>query len=125
MSGFTIQNGLTQGAGSGGDGVTFAFGGGMIVDFGYVDLNNMKFINNQAIGGTTAQSYGGAGAGGAIAIRNSTTANRRINLQNIEFVGNQAHGGGGKDLVVDLASAVHFFTYQTFVFAKSLTAIRN
>lgn len=124
MSGFTIQNGLTQGAGSGGDGVTFAFGGGMIVDFGYVDLSNMKFINNQAIGGTTSQSYGGAGAGGAIAIRNSTTANRRINLQNIEFVGNQAHGGGGQDRGgFGIGGAL--FTYQTFVFAKGLTFTNN
>lgn len=124
MSGFTVQNGLAQGGSSGVDGFTFAFGGGMLVDYGYIALSNMRFINNQALGGDTTQSYGGAGAGGAIAIRNSTTADRRINLQNIEFVSNQAHGGDGQDRG-GFGIGGGLFTYQTFVFAKNLIFTNN
>ncbi len=59
MEGFTIQNGLAQGTSSGGDFYTYAFGGGMWAQNGSVNLHNVIFENNRAIGGSTSAEYGG------------------------------------------------------------------
>ncbi len=95
IEGFTIQNGLAQGASSGGDDQTFAFGGGMFSENSPVTLRSMVFRDNRAIGGTTGQSYGGAGAGGGLAINALLTP--MAVLEHVTFENNEAHGGNGRD----------------------------
>lgn len=95
MEGFTIQNGLAQGAASGSDDQTFAFGAGMFSENSPVTLSHMVFRNNRAIGGTTGQSYGGAGAGGGLAI--AALSMPIVVLEHVTFENNQARGGNGQD----------------------------
>ncbi len=92
IEGFTIQNGLKRGETSGGDALTFAFGGGMLADRGSVIARNLIIKNNQAIGGNTGSPYGGASAGGGIAVRGNSNG---VHLENITFEGNVSHGGTG------------------------------
>jgi hypothetical protein len=66
MEGFTVQNGLSQGAASGSDFETFAYGGGMQAVGVSVVLRNMVFRNNRANGGNTASAYGGTAVGGGV-----------------------------------------------------------
>jgi hypothetical protein len=92
MIGFTIQNGYRKGASSGGDQQTFAFGGGMLADISSVSLTDMVFKNNLATGGDTASEYGGAGAGGGLALRQ---VEQGSTLTNVTFEDNEATGGTG------------------------------
>jgi hypothetical protein len=92
MEGFTVRNGRVQGANSGTDAQTFAFGGGMRADFSTITLRDMIFRNNKALGGNTNSVYGGAASGGAIAIR--AGANTSI-LERVIFEANEAIGGNG------------------------------
>lgn len=92
IEGFTIQNGRKQGATSGGDGLTFAFGGGFLADRASVIARNLIIKNNQAIGGNTSNSYGGASGGGGMAFRANTNG---IHLENILFDSNSSRGGSG------------------------------
>lgn len=91
MEGFTIQNGRVQGASSGADNVTFAFGGGILVDRAQATMRHMIFKNNRAIGGSTNNDYGGAAGGGGLAIRATNPAT----LEHILFENNEARGGSG------------------------------
>jgi hypothetical protein len=91
MEGFTIQNGLEQGATSGADNVTFAFGGGILVDRAQVTMRHMVFRHNRAIGGNTNNDYGGAAGGGGLAIRATNPAT----LEYLIFEDNEARGGSG------------------------------
>lgn len=94
IDGFTIQNGRKQGATSGTDGQTFAFGGGMLADRGSVVARNLIVKNNQALGGNTGSTYGGAGTGGGMAFRSNING---VHLENIVFEGNLARGGTGAE----------------------------
>lgn len=91
LEGFTIQNGLSQGAASGPDDATFAFGGGILVDRAQATIRHMTFKNNRAIGGNTNNDYGGAAGGGGLAIRATNPAL----LEHILFENNEVHGGNG------------------------------
>ncbi len=93
MEGFTIRRGFFQGASSGGDDRTFAFGGGMLTDYATVVLRNMRFENNTVIGGGAQNDYGGSASGGGVAIRRTP---QRATLENLVFVGNRAEGGSGR-----------------------------
>lgn len=93
MEGFTIRQGYIQGASSGSDARTFAFGGGMLTDYASVSLRNMRFENNTAIGGGVQNEYGGSASGGGLAIRR---APQRVTLENIVFVANRTEGGSGR-----------------------------
>ncbi|MBX2997417.1 MAG: hypothetical protein KF893_02815 [Caldilineaceae bacterium] len=93
MEGFIVQNGLIQGASSGNDTQTFAFGGGMLTDYASVELRNMRFENNRAIGGGSQNVYGGSASGGGVAIRRTP---KRATLENIVFSENRAEGGSGR-----------------------------
>jgi hypothetical protein len=94
LEGFTIRNGLAQGATTGSDDDTDAYGGGMFIDTAGFTLRNLIFQNNQAIGGNTSNSHGGVAAGGALEI-NKTPPNVSGVLENIAFENNQALGGTG------------------------------
>mgnify|MGYP005840763901 CR=1 FL=1 len=93
MEGFTIRHGMTQGAASGGDAQTFAFGGGMLTDYAAVVLRNMRFEENTAIGGGSQNVYGGSASGGGAAIRRAPW---RATLENLVFVNNRVEGGTGR-----------------------------
>lgn len=93
MEGFTIRRGYIQGASSGGDAQTFAFGGGMLTDHATVLLRNVRFEDNVAKGGGAQNEYGGSASGGGLAIRKTPT---RAWLERLVFVNNRSEGGNGR-----------------------------
>jgi hypothetical protein len=126
MEGFTIQNGRSQGATSGGDLSTFAYGGGVRVVEMDLTLRNMVFRNNQAVGGDTAQAYGGSGIGGGLAVSNADpTTPIDVVLENITLDGNQAKGGQGAQLGgTGIGGGMHF-SGQINVSGDALTLTNN
>jgi hypothetical protein len=121
MEGFTVKRGRVRGKASGGDAATFAFGGGMLVDSSPVVLRAMVFSNNQALGGDTASAYGGAAAGGGLALRRSPAGTA---LENITFVGNRAEGGIGADRG-GFGIGGGLFTFETSLTATALVFTAN
>jgi len=93
MEGFTIRRGFFQGASSGNDARTFAFGGGILTDYASVSMRNMRFENNTVIGGGAQNEYGGSASGGGLAIRRTP---QRATLENMVFIANRAEGGSGR-----------------------------
>lgn len=123
MEGFTIQNGLAQGAASGGDFNTYGFGGGMWAQTASVILRDVVFRNNRAIGGNTNAAYGGAGSGGGLAIT-SPKNNAASVLERVTFEGNQGLGGTGPERG-GLALGGGLFTYEAVVSGSGLTFTNN
>ncbi|MCC6417994.1 MAG: hypothetical protein IT429_07055 [Gemmataceae bacterium] len=113
MSGFTIQAGLGQAernlAVGAGDDRIFGFGGGMWINAaarrtsgapGSYTLRDMVFNGNRALGLDTTTlapepgqtpGVGGAGAGGALALRFVPN----VTLDRVTFANNEARGGAG------------------------------
>lgn len=120
MEGFTVQNGRAQGAGSGDDNVTFAFGGGILVDRAPLTMRHMIFKDNRAIGGNTSNAYGGAGSGGGMAVR----AIPVVVLEDLVFEGNEARGGSGVERG-GFAIGGGLYTYQSSVTGGHLTFFDN
>lgn len=123
MEGFTIQNGLAQGAGGGDDFLTSAFGGGMWAQGGSVVLKQITFKNNRALGGNTNQAYGGGGAGGGLAIQSSKNG-IPSQLENVLFEGNQAIGGTGAQRG-GVAIGGGIFTFASILSGTDLTFTNN
>ncbi|MEM2592248.1 MAG: choice-of-anchor Q domain-containing protein [Thermofilaceae archaeon] len=123
MEGFTIRNARAQGASFGGDWDTTAFGGGMWAQNSAVTLRNMVFENNVAKGGDTSSPYGGAAAGGGLAIQSPPSGSVSI-LEHVTFRNNQAIGGSGRDRG-GLALGGGLFTYQAVVSAHFVTFTNN
>ncbi len=99
IEGFTVQNGLSQGAASGTDYETFAYGGGMQSVGVSVILRNMIFRNNHANGGNTTSAYGGGAVGGGVSINGAANgAVVNATLENVLFDSNYALGGQGAQL---------------------------
>jgi len=99
VEGFTVQNGLSQGAASGSNFETYAYGGGMQAVGVSVVLRNMIFRNNQAHGGNTASTYGGYAVGGGVSINGADNgAVVYATLENVTFDGNRTVGGQGTQL---------------------------
>jgi len=96
MEGFTIQNGKAVGLSVGNQYTGHAFGAGLYAALGSVNLKNMIFKNNTAMGGSSA-SYAQAGwaFGGGLAIQGPNSG--LSTLENITFTNNQALGGSGSD----------------------------
>jgi hypothetical protein len=120
MEGFTIRNGFRQGASSGGDQSTFAFGGGMEACCCQVTLKDMVFRNNQVIGGNTNSSYGGAGSGGGLALGGMDG----VTLEGILFDQNEARGGTGSQRG-GYAIGGGLYTYDSVVSGAYLTFTNN
>ncbi|MBI5583981.1 MAG: hypothetical protein HY892_09170 [Deltaproteobacteria bacterium] len=121
LKGLIIKNGLTRGASNGTGYSTYAFGGGILADYGTLSLNNIRLINNQVIGGNTnAEAYGGAGSGGGLAVRLAS----RVDLEQVTFEGNSSTGGWG-NLRGGYGMGGGLFTYQTTVFGKNLDFFNN
>ena len=123
MEGFTIQNGLAQGASSGDDFYINAFGGGMWAQNSNVTLRDMVFKNNKSRGGNTASQYGGGGSGAGLAIQ-STKGGVVSVLERVTFDENQAFGGTGTYRGgVSLGGAL--FTYKSALNGTDLTFTNN
>jgi hypothetical protein len=95
LEGFTIRNGVARGiALRSGDDHNSGFGGGAFAENAFITLRNLVFENNQALGDNTGNNYGGAGAGGGLAIR---VASDGSSLENLVFRNNLARGGTGPE----------------------------
>jgi hypothetical protein len=123
MEGFTIQNGLAQGANSGQDYEIGGYGGGMFTNAATFTMHNMIFKNNRAIGGNTSNSYGGHSAGGGLAVNGIPTDSIGY-LENVTFEGNQALGGWGNDRG-GATFGGGMFTYGAFIEANGIFATNN
>jgi hypothetical protein len=122
MEGFTIRRGLAQGNPKRpGNDKIFAFGGGMLVENSQVTLRNITFEDNLAIGENTDSAYGGAGSGGGLALRNTSSD---INLVHITFEDNLSEGGTGPDRG-GLALGGGLYTYKTVVSGQYITFTNN
>jgi hypothetical protein len=95
MDGFTIENGVAQGAATGDQSHTWAFGAGMLAGNCPIDLRHVVFRNNGASGGTTSQPEGGRGSGGGLALTADQGATPTATLTDVTFDANHAHGGDG------------------------------
>lgn len=120
MEGFTVRRGRVQGSATGGDAKTFAFGAGLIADFGTIELRDLIFRENQALGGDTTSAYGGAAAGGGVALRSCPTAS----IENVRFESNRAEGGSGGDRG-GFGIGGGLFTFDTSLVASDLTFTLN
>ena len=80
----------------------------------------MVFRDNQALGGDTSSPYGGAAAGGGVALRAcpSTT------VENVVFESNRAEGGSGGDRG-GFGIGGGMFTFETTLEAADLTFTNN
>lgn len=118
IGGFTVRNGLGVGIGKRpGQDAYFGFGGGMFVEYaGYVKLADMRFENNRAVGAARDSGAGGAGAGGAVSFRNTSSAV----LDNVVFTGNQAIGGRGRETGGN-GQGGGVFTFGTTLTGSNLT----
>jgi hypothetical protein len=121
MEGFTIKNGLSQGASSGSDVDITAFGGGMFANTSTIVLRNMIFSNNKAIGGNTSQTHGGSAGGGGLALHAAPSGTL---LERVTFDGNQAIGGAGS-VCGGYAIGGGLYTYQSIVTGQYITATNN
>jgi hypothetical protein len=124
MQGFTIQNSRAQGNPSGAVYSGHAFGAGMWASKAFVNLKNMVFKNNLALGGSS-QSYASAGwaFGGGLAIEGPTSGGNST-LEKITFTGNQARGGSGSDGGGN-AEGGGIFVGEAVVTAKEITLSNN
>jgi hypothetical protein len=123
LSGFTIQNGLAQGKTSGADYEISGYGGGLYATNARLDLHNVVFLNNRAVGGNTTSMNGGAGVGGGLAI-SSSPPNTSSTLDGIVFSGNQALGGSGRERGGSSLGG-GLYTYGANVYAIHLTFTDN
>lgn len=121
MEGFTIENGLAQGANSGNDTQISAFGGGMLADASIIKLKNTIFRNNRSIGGSTGSAYGGASGGGGLALR---AASAGTTLEQLIFDNNEARGGNGASRG-GFGIGGGLFTFQAIAVASSITFTNN
>jgi hypothetical protein len=124
IEGFTIQNGLAQGATSGS--YVDGYGGGLFSENAPVIARNLILKNNQAIGGNTSSPAGGVGAGGGMALNTSTSFGITVSntLDHVTFDSNQSRGGSG----LTRGGAAHgggLFTYNVTVNGTNLTFTNN
>ncbi len=123
MEGFTIRNGIARGMPARpGDQSIFAFGGGMYIELSLVTLRNIVFDSNQSVGENTNLRYGGAGAGGGLAILSAPNGS---SLEWLTFKNNVARGGSGLERG-GYAIGGGLFTYNsTILTARYLTFTGN
>ncbi len=93
MQGFTIQNGLAQGP-TGYD--SSGIGGGMLAQHVVLNLQDMVFRNNRAIGANTTSGAGGVADGAGLRIESAPAGTISL-LNNVVFDGNQSYGGVGPE----------------------------
>ena len=124
MEGFTIQNGLSQGANTTDDYNARGFGGGMWSQKASLILRDMIFKNNRAIGADRNNKFGGYGAGGGLAVEADLNSNLPIVMENVVFQNNQALGGIGTDRG-GIATGGGVFISGAFLTASDLVVDNN
>lgn len=118
LDGFTVRDGRAFGGLGPPDGNS-GHGGGLkaaLVD--RLVVRDVTFLDNRAVGATTASGAGGAALGGGLFVNTaSPLPNTVVRLDRVRFEGNQANGGIGPDrgglghgggLLVSFASLVAF-----------------
>lgn len=124
LQGFTITRGLARGIPArGGTDAIDGLGGGMLVDLAPVTVIDTVFSQNRALGENTSQAVGGAGAGGALALRGASSATGGT-LTNVVFDANQAVGGVGSSRG-GFGHGGGLFVYQYTINGSSLTFTNN
>jgi hypothetical protein len=118
---FVIQNGVQVGKTSGSIDDLYAFGGGMMDNSAILILRNIAFKNNQVIGGSTSQSFGGAGSGGGLAM---LLAPAGTYLENVTFTQNKAMGGSGSTRG-GYGIGGGLYSYKSTYTGTNLTVINN
>jgi hypothetical protein len=123
LEGFTVQNGLAQGYSFGTTYETRGHGGGMLAVRAPIEIENVRFVSNKAIGGNTSENGGGAGVGGGLAINRGPDGTVST-LENVIFENNEARGGTGP---VRGGSALGggFLTYYAVVEGSHITLTNN
>jgi hypothetical protein len=96
LEGFTIRNGLAQGATSGEFWQISGYGGGIFVGSAPFTFKKLIIQNNRAQGGNTNVASGGVGTGGGLAVT-SIPSGSSGSMENVVFTGNQAIGGQGNN----------------------------
>lgn len=110
MEGFTVRNGRIVGAPHG-------FGGGLKANFSDIELRDMTFEDNVALGGS-----GGLAGGGGVAIQATADRVGNVVLVRVVFRNNQATGGGGTGAA---AQGGGLFIDHAFVSAQDLEFSNN
>jgi hypothetical protein len=124
MQGFTIQNGRAVGSPVGNTYAGHAFGAGIWASKSFVNLKNMVFKNNIAMGGSSGSyTTGGWAFGGGLALEGPAYGGNST-LENISFTGNQAGGGSGSDGGGNALGGA-LFSSEAAVTAKELTFTNN
>jgi hypothetical protein len=117
LEGFTVTKGRNQGAAN-----ESAFGGGLASYNAQVELRDLIFSNNYAIGGDTNQNArGGGGIGGGVMLH--TAAGVSV-LERVVFDGNHAESGDGVE-VGGWAIGGGLYTYQCEVSLSDVTFTNN
>jgi hypothetical protein len=124
MKGFTIQNGRAQGANSGTDYQTQAYGGGLIATNSALTLRNMIFKNNLAKGGDLNAEIGAPAVGGGLTIINYQPTTAYNLIDTVVFESNSAKGGRGNQRGGNgIGGGLH--VYNATVGFKNLTFRNN
>jgi hypothetical protein len=125
MQGFTIQNGLAQGPTGYDDS---GIGGGMLAQHVVLDLQDLIFKNNRAIGANTSSGAGGAADGAGLRIESASAGTASL-LKNVVFDGNQSYGGSGPDRGGVAFGALYIYgstvTIEDSVFTNNLAQAGN
>ncbi len=69
-------------------------GGAIMNDAGTFDIDHSRFVNNRAVGGSSASTFGGAGMGGAL-MNAAAVGYATLNVSHSQFANNWAIGGSG------------------------------
>ena len=123
MKGFTIKRGLAKGGTSGAYHQVCGYGGGLFAYKASVTLEDLVFASNKAVGGDTAQTYGGYGVGGGLAI-DTIPPGAICSLEDLTFDSNEAVGGSGRDRG-GIALGGGLSVYGTVVNANRITFTNN
>ncbi len=124
MQGFTVQNGRAVGRPVGNQYIGHGFGGGIWASKSFVNIKDVIFKNNTAVGGSNAGiQLAGWAFGGGLAIEGPSFGGSST-LEKLTFIGNVAEGGvgagtGGNSLGGGL------FTSEAAVTAKEITLTNN
>ncbi len=125
MEGFTIQNCLARGLDYVADHYNSrGFGAGVWSQRAPMTLRHMILRNNQAIGGTRNESFGGDGTGGGVAIEAEVNANIPVRIEDSLIENNQALGGGGAERG-GLAHGGGIFAYNAYLVVKDVVIKNN
>lgn len=116
LAGFTLRNGRAAGGLGGPDGEN-GRGGGLKAALADLALRDVWFLDNQAVGASTASGAGGGGAGGGLFSATTPDLPSTIRLERVRFQGNEALGATGPErggLALGGGMFVNFASVEAF-----------